>query len=182
MTTYYEKIPFIWEQPKPVVQISERLIFHSLNDVSIEDFTAAVSCAISSSLDRSDQKTVRELGADQAAAKLMAQVSNDFDYEPQWWQLGYNNIGELVGFIQPVIYRGCRKENLEEGTIYYIGVVPKQRGKRYIYDLLCQGTHVLQKIGVWQIFCDIDILNAPMIRAFQDVGYRQFASPWQRPL
>ncbi|MEH2465142.1 hypothetical protein [Nostoc sp.] len=43
MTTYYEKIPFIWEQPKPVVQISERLIFRSLNDVSIEDFTAAVS-------------------------------------------------------------------------------------------------------------------------------------------
>lgn len=182
MTTYYEKIPFVWEEPKPLIPVPERLIFRSLNDVSIEDFTAAVSCAMSPSLDRSDQKIVRELGADEAGAKLMAQVSNDFDYEPQWWQLGYNNIGELVGFIQPVIYRGCRKDNLEEGTIYYIGVVSEQRGKRYIYDLLCQATYLLQKFGVWRVLCDTDVLNTPMIRAFQDVGYHQFSSPWQRSL
>ncbi len=182
MTTHYEKVPFVWEEPKQRVQVTERLIFRSLKDVSIEAFTASVSCAMADSLDRSDRKAVRELGAEQAAAKLMAEVSNDFDYEPEWWQLGFNTQDELVGFIQPVIYRGCRKSNLEEGTIYYIGVVPKQRGKRYIKDLLCQATHLLQKIGVWRIFCDTDVLNTPMIRAFQDVGYRQFSSPWQRPL
>lgn len=27
-----------------------------------------------------------------------------------------------------------------------------------------------------------DVLNQPMIKAFQGVGYRQFGSPWQRPL
>ncbi|OUL33486.1 GNAT family N-acetyltransferase [Nostoc sp. T09] len=182
MTTHYEKIPFVWEEPKPVVQVPERLIFRSLNDIGIEYFTTTVSYAITSSLDRSDQKAVRELRADQAAAKLIAQVSDDFDYEPEWWQLGFNNADELVGFIQPVIYRGCRKDNLEEGTIYYIGVMPKQRGKRYIYDLLCQATQLLQQIGVWRIFCDTDVLNTPMIRAFQEVGYRQYSSPWQRPL
>jgi GNAT superfamily N-acetyltransferase len=182
MTTHYEKIPFVWEEPKPVAQISQRLAFRSLNDVSIEYFTTTVSCAMADSLDRSDQKAVRELGAIQAASKLIAQVGDDFDYEPQWWQLGYNNLGELVGFIQPVIYRQGRKDNLEEGTIYYIGVVPKERGKGYIYDLLCQATYLLQKIGVWRIFCDTDVLNIPMIRAFQNVGYRQFDSPWQRPL
>jgi hypothetical protein len=98
MTTYYEKIPFVWEEPKPLIPVPERLIFHSLNDVSIEDFTAAVSCAMSSSLDRSDQKAVRKLGVDEAAAKLIAQVRNDFDYEPQWWQLGYNNITHIPHF------------------------------------------------------------------------------------
>ncbi|MEH2010433.1 GNAT family N-acetyltransferase [Nostoc sp.] len=182
MTTYYEKIPFVWEEPKPAIPVPKRLIFRSLNDVPMEDFTAAVSCAMSSSLDRSDQKVVRELGADKAALEFIVQASKDFDYEPQWWQLGYNSTGELVGFIQPVLYRGCRKDNLEEGTIYYIGVVPKQQGKRYIYDLLCQATYLLQKIGVWRVFCDTDVLNTPMIRGFQDVGYHQFSSPWQRPL
>ncbi|MEH2273430.1 MAG: hypothetical protein V7K40_01010 [Nostoc sp.] len=80
MTTYYEKIPFVWEEPKPAIPVPQRLIFRSLNDV-------AVSCAVSSSLDRSDQKVVRELGADKAASEFIVQASKDFDYEPQWWQL-----------------------------------------------------------------------------------------------
>ena len=48
MTTYYEKIPLVWEEPKPAIPVPKRLIFRSLNDVPMEDFTAAVSCAMSS--------------------------------------------------------------------------------------------------------------------------------------
>ncbi|WP_019505302.1 GNAT family N-acetyltransferase [Pleurocapsa sp. PCC 7319] len=179
---YYEKIPFVWEQPKPLIKVSRRLEFRSLNSVGIAAFTNTVSQVIASSLDRRDRKEVKELGIDRAANKYITEVSNDFDYQPKWWQLGFNNEGKLVGFLQPVIYRGCSKNSLEEGTIYYIGVVPEYRGKHYIYDLLCQATRILQEVGVWRVFCDTDVHNKPMINAFQEVGYRQFSSPRKLPL
>lgn len=182
LENYYEKIPFVWEQVKPLIKVSQRLEFRSLDDVGIAAFTNTVSRVIASSLDRSDKKKVKELGIERAAAQYITAVSNDFDYQPKWWQLGFDKEGELIGFLQPVIYRGCSKYGLEEGTIYYIGVVPEYRGKHYIYDLLRQATGTLQEVGVWRIFCDTDVRNQPMINAFQKVGYRQFSLPRKIPL
>ena len=182
LENYYEKIPFVWEQPKPLIKVSQRLEFRSLDDVGIAAFTNTVSRVVASSLDRSDQKQVKKLGINRVAIKYTTAVSNDFDYQSKWWQLGFNEKGELVGFLQPVIYRGCSKDGLEEGTIYYIGVVPEYRGKHYIYDLLCQATRILQEVGVWRIFCDTDVHNKPMIKTFKKVGYRQFSSSRNLPL
>ena len=96
--------------------------------------------------------------------------------------MGFDNKDEIVGFLQPVIYRGCSKDGLEEGTIYYISVVPEYRGKHYIYDLLCQATRTLQEVEVWRIFSDTDVYNKPMIKTFKEVGYRQFSSSRKIPL
>lgn len=182
LKNYYEKISFVWEQQKPLIKVPPRLKFNSLDDVGIAIFTNTVSQAMANSLDRSDQKKMKELGIEQAANNYVTAVSDDFDYQPKWWQLGFDSEGELIGFIQPVIYCGCSKNGLEEGTIYYIGVIPKYRGKHYIYDLLYQATRTLQEVGVWRIFCDTDIHNKPMINAFKEVGYRQLGSPKQIPL
>ncbi len=96
-----------------------------------------------------------------------------FAYELDWWQLAYAADGSIVGFTQPVIYRGCAKAGLEESTIHYIGVVPEHRGRGYIADLLLAATRTMQDLGVWRIYCDTDIANVPMIRAFRTVGYEQ---------
>jgi len=181
MTTYYEKIPFVWEEPRPLVRVPNRLEFRPLDDVGRAAFTEAVRRAMAGSLDSGDRKAVIELGAERAADNYVAAVKEDFDYRPEWWQLGFDGAGRLAGFIQPVIYRGCGKNGLEEGTIYYIGVVPEQRGKRYVKDLLCKATRILQEVGVWRIFCDTDALNTPMIKAFKEVGYRQFGPAERRP-
>jgi ribosomal protein S18 acetylase RimI-like enzyme len=182
MTTYYEKIPFVWEEPQPLIRVPKRLEFRSFDNVGKAAFTDAVRRAIIGSLDLSDQKAVIKLGAARAADKYVAAIADDFDYRSEWWQLGFDEAGKLAGFIQPVIYRGCAKNGLEEGTIYYIGVVPEQRGKRYINDLLCKATRILQEVGVWRIFCDTYVLNTPMIKAFKEVGYRQFGPAKRRPL
>jgi ribosomal protein S18 acetylase RimI-like enzyme len=178
----HEKLPFVWEEPQPLVQVPKRMIFRPLPTVGMEAFVNAVGRAMVGSLDQSDQKKVRELGAEQAAAHFLAEATDYFEYQPEWWQLGYDQQGNLVGFVQPVIYPGCSKDGLEEGTLYYIGVVPEQRGNRYIDDLLLHATYILQRVGVWRIYCDTDALNQPMIQAFQRVGYQVAGPSYMRPL
>jgi ribosomal protein S18 acetylase RimI-like enzyme len=182
MAEQHEKLPFVWEEPQPLVQVPKRLIFRSLPEVGMEAFVTAVGRAMVGSLDQSDQKKVRELGVAQAAAHFLTEVTDYFEYQPQWWQLGYDQQGNLVGFVQPVIYPGCSKDGLEEGTLYYIGVVPEQRGNRYIDDLLLHATSILQRVGVWRIYCDTDVLNQPMIQAFQRAGYQPAGPSYMRPL
>ena len=74
------------------------------------------------------------------------------------------------------------KDGLEEGTIYYIGVLPEYRGLGFASDFLSKGTHTLQTVGIWRVCCDTDANNVPMISAFQRVGYKQYGEPWKRPL
>lgn len=179
---HYEKIPFVWDEPQPRVRVPDRLRFRTLPEVGDELFAAVVAQTLAHSLDRADQQRVAQHGAAQAAAVFIADAANDFDYQPAWWQLAYAHDGSPVGFIQPVIYRGCGKAGLEEATLYSIGVLPEQRGQRYSYDLLCQTTALLQDVGVWRIFCDTDVQNRPMISAFRAVGYVQHGPPRQRPL
>jgi ribosomal protein S18 acetylase RimI-like enzyme len=82
------------------------------------------------------------------------EAREDFAYQDEWWQFGIDVQGEIVGFVLPVIYPGFAKDGLEEGTIYYIGALPKYRGLGFANDLLAKGTRILQEVGVWQVFCD----------------------------
>lgn len=117
------------------------------------------------------------------AAEMFLNASRDgFSYQDEWWQLGINGNGDIVGFVLPVIFEGCAKEGLEEGTIYEIGVVPEYRGLGFASDLLSKGTRILQEVGVWRVFCDTDVDNVRMISAFKRVGYRQYSEPWERPV
>lgn len=80
------------------------------------------------------------------------------------------------------MFNVCAKGDLEEGTLYYLGVVPEYRGLGFANDLLSQGTRILQEIGVWRIFCDTAVVNVRMISAFKQVGYRQYSESWERPV
>jgi RimJ/RimL family protein N-acetyltransferase len=59
----------------------------------------------------------------------------------------------------------------------YVGVVPEQRGHRYVDDLLARGTATLRRdapdVGVR---ADTDLANAPMAAAFARAGYTRFAT------
>lgn len=173
----YQKIVYVWNEPKPKIDVPNRLTFHSLAEASMDILIDAVGQAMANSLDRSDQKAVAEYGARAVAERFVGEADEYFDYEPLWWQLAYDQDNELAGFVQPVLFPDCQKDGLEEATIYYIGVLPNKRGKGYAYDLLCQCTRILQGVGVWRIYCDTDIYNVPMIETFKRVGYQQEGEP-----
>ncbi|MBV8883582.1 MAG: GNAT family N-acetyltransferase [Chroococcidiopsidaceae cyanobacterium CP_BM_RX_35] len=131
--------------------------------------------------DASYQKKISERDPRQAAEMFLNSAREGYSYKNEWWQFGVNEDGEIVGFVLPVIFQGCAKDGLEEGTIYDIGVLPEYRGLGFGNNLLSQGTRVLQELGVWRVFCDTALNNVPMISIFRRVGYRQYSGPWERP-
>lgn len=179
----YLKVPFVWEEPKPLIEVPSRLKFKNIKEISHEELLWAVAQVMESSIDTSEQKQVLKYGFSNFAQQFLALVTkNGFSYQDQWWQIGINSDGKIVGLVFPVIYQGSVKDGLEEATIYYIGVLPKYRGQGLAVDLLFKGTRILQEVGVWRVFCDTDVNNIPMISTFKRVGYRQYSEPWERPL
>jgi ribosomal protein S18 acetylase RimI-like enzyme len=164
----YLKVPFVWEEPQTLIDVPSRLTFESIKALE--------------SVDASDR--LRALAPDprKAAALFLNSARDDFAYQDDWWQLGINETGEIVGFVLPVIYPGFAKAGLEESSIYYMGVLPAYRGLGFANDLLAKGTQILQTVGVWQVFCDTAVDNLRMISAFKRVGYRQHSEPYERPV
>jgi ribosomal protein S18 acetylase RimI-like enzyme len=176
------KVPFVWEEPKPLIEVSPRLTFQPVRSRHNNQLISVVTSVMASSLDASDQKRASEDNPYTAVEMFLNTAKKDFSYQDEWWQFGISENGDIVGLILPVTFNGCAKEGLEEGTIYYIGVLPEYRGHGFANDLLSKGTRTLQEIGVWRVFCDTAIVNVPMISAFKRVGYRQYSEPWERPI
>ena len=176
------KVPFVWEEPKPLIEVSPRLTFESVKATRDPQLISIAARVMTASLDPSDQRRASAADPHAAVKLFLSSARDDFSYQDQWWQLGLNDNGDIVGLVLPVTFNGCAKAGLEEGTIYYIGVVPEYRGLGFATDLLAQGTRTLQEVGVWRIFCDTAVDNVRMISAFKRVGYRQYGEPWERPV
>mgnify|MGYP006275912223 CR=1 FL=1 len=80
--------------------------------------------------------------------------------------LAYKN-DEIIGLIIPQLL----KDDL--GAINYIGVIPAERGKGYVIDLLDKGIRNLLKRNVNKILADIDVLNFPMENDLKKLGFKQ---------
>jgi ribosomal protein S18 acetylase RimI-like enzyme len=178
----YLKVPFVWEEPKPIVEVPSRLKFKSVNHFTNDVLISTLVDVMGSSIDASDRNKISQYGDRLAAKKFLNSSKDGFSYQDEWWQYGVNSNEEIIGFVLPVIFEGGEKDNLQEGTIYYIGILPKFRGLGLSNDLLLKGTRILQQVGIWQVFCDTDANNIAMISTFKRVGYRQYGAPWERPL
>ncbi len=158
--------------------VPDRLIFRSFDQVGYEVFSDTVAKAHQQTLDRNEQNALKELENKQGSfaewlKTEFEEASVYFDYEPDWWQVAYNKAGQIVGYIQPVVFKDNTQENLREGTLYYMGVVLEARGNGYVNDLLAQSIATLQTVGVWRIYCDTDSENYPMIRAFEKAHFEE---------
>jgi ribosomal protein S18 acetylase RimI-like enzyme len=80
-----------------------------------------------------------------------------------WWRLAYTPAGDPVGFVLPV----CTSMP----TLWYIGVVPEHRGRRYSDDLVTEALHVVSAAGENAMQDSTDIGNALMAASFARCGY-----------
>ncbi|MGE8205534.1 GNAT family N-acetyltransferase [Heyndrickxia sp. NPDC080065] len=173
METNYEKIAYVWNEPKEKVMVPKRCQFKKMTTDLEEEFKKAISQIIINSLDRVDKKHNNDENRDEFVESIFQVDEQYFEYKKDWWELAYVD-GELVGMIQPVVFKGAEKDGLMEGTIHYIGILPEFRGRGLINDLLLRTTRVLQDIGVWRIFADTDVENVPMQKAFEKAGYEKW--------
>jgi RimJ/RimL family protein N-acetyltransferase len=92
--------------------------------------------------------------------------------EPQWWQLAYDAAGDLIGLVVP------KRGGAGGGSIHWIGVVPEQRGRGYVDDLIARGLEILAAAGIERVHAATHVLNTPMQAAFPRMGFRQTETRW----
>jgi ribosomal protein S18 acetylase RimI-like enzyme len=88
--------------------------------------------------------------------------------ERSWWRVALTSEGEVAGLAIP-------SRNADAFVVGFIGVVPEQRGHRYVDDLLAEITTALAAHGAEEIRADTDRGNTPMARGFERAGWEQFA-------
>lgn len=148
---------------KTLGNIAEKVEFRSYADVGEREFIEGIALVTQQTLDRIDANSVMKYGQARAAEILRKELQ-EIDFQPDIWMLAYVD-GKLTGLVIPSNFG----ENY--GGINYIGVVPAQRGKGYVDDLLNKGTQLLLSQGVTTVIADIDVSNFPMKGALERVGY-----------
>lgn len=154
----------------PLPERSSRLAFRSLAELPRHEFLAVLSRGPAGTLDRND-RYYYELSGPVGWAKVMSEFLGPGDEAT--WKVGYDAAGTPVGYVMLSAF-----DEEATGTIAHIGVVPEQRGKGYVNDLLAETTADAIECGFRAILSDTDVLNAPMIAAFERAGHRAGARPW----
>lgn len=137
----------------------------TVDETDLIDLFAAVS---DGSLDHA-MIVQRERVGRRAEAQLRLQAARGADSEPDWFTVGVDPAGALVGYVVPALVNGDRP------VIAELGVAAAQRGHRYGDALLAHATRLLAGSGAPQVRADTDLGNAPMRAAFLRAGYVEFA-------
>ena len=85
--------------------------------------------------------------------------------ERSWWRLARLPDGILAGLAIPSATPYAR-------NVGYVGVVPEERGRGLIDDLLAEITRFHAAAGADRITATTDMNNRPMAAAFDRAGYR----------
>jgi ribosomal protein S18 acetylase RimI-like enzyme len=178
-----ETLRFDWRRPPAASQSASwaapegrrRLSARSLEEVGEEAFVDAIRRALEGTLNRGTAREVALTGAARKARGLLDGArrlvcDGGWRADAGWWRLGYTGGGALAGFVMPAVNASG------DGVLWWIGVVPEQRGRGYVDDLLTWVVETLVQAGVRRIVADTDVENWPMARAFRRTGWRQFAT------
>ena len=167
------KAIFVWDEPRPVVEVPDRLRFRPVAaEGDTQTLRGAIEAVLADTADRALRHSATS-GSSVDAAEPFLSPDPVFAFEPNWWRLAHDADDRLVGFSQPVAFKGCERDGKDEVTLLLMGVLPEHRGRGFAVDILADATADVQRRGAWRIFCDTDIENEPMCAAFRRVGYRQ---------
>ena len=89
-------------------------------------------------------------------------------YDPKSWFAALVD-GEVVGAVLPQEFADVKAE----GTLFYVAVLPRFRGRGYGRALHAAGLSMLKKRGVTKYIGSTDTRNAPMLRVFEANGCPQ---------
>ena len=139
-----------------------RLDYRTADDAAV---LAVLRQILTGTLDAHDRSNIEAHGLDRAA-EMQLEDLHWFPSPRDWWKLAHTREGELAGFIMPA-------RNYTMPTIGYIGVVPEQRGRGYVDELLAEMAWMLAEFAPGEeVGADTDFANVPMAKAFARAGFR----------
>ncbi|MFJ3922540.1 GNAT family N-acetyltransferase [Streptomyces sp. NPDC090022] len=138
-----------------------RLVFREGTD---EEFLDAFERLSAGSLDQATQAELRTMDAAQLAREDLAFYRDDCPGERSWWRLAHLPDGTLAGLAIP-------SRTPYHRNVGYLGVVPEQRGRGLIDEILAHITRFHAAEGADRITATTDTVNLPMAAAFDRAGY-----------
>ncbi|MGW7103078.1 GNAT family N-acetyltransferase [Streptomyces sp. NPDC054838] len=160
LTNGIERLRYEWTPTAGTVEPTGRLVFREGTD---EEFHEAFARVSAGSLDLHTQAELRTMDAAQLAREDIA-FYRDCPGERSWWRLAELPDGTLAGLAVPSATPYHR-------NVGYLGVVPGQRGKGLIDEILAEITRFHAGQGAARITATTDTVNAPMAAAFDRAGY-----------
>lgn len=160
LTPFVERLNYRWTTGCPVPERSTRVEFRPADDGEV---LAVLKRILAGTLDAYSRRDVARLGLDKAADEQLAEL-HWYPSPRDWWRLGYDHAGDVVGVVIP-------GRNHQMPVVGYVGVVPEQRGHGYAEDLLAEATLRLAGEPDGVIGADTDVGNTPMAATFARAGY-----------
>ncbi|AWZ06219.1 MULTISPECIES: GNAT family N-acetyltransferase [unclassified Streptomyces] len=160
LTREIERLRFEWTPAAGTAAPTGRLVFREGTD---EEFLDAFTRLASGSLDLHTQSELRTIDAAELARDDI-EFYTDCPGERSWWRLAHLPDGTLAGMAIPSATPYHR-------NVGYLGVVPEQRGRGLIDEILAEITRFHAAEGAERITATTDTVNAPMAAAFTRAGY-----------
>ncbi|MEV7519184.1 GNAT family N-acetyltransferase [Streptomyces sp. NPDC091371] len=160
LSSAIERLRYEWTPEAGTPEPTGRLVFREGTD---EEFLEAFVRLSEGSLDQHTQAELRTMDAEQLAREDI-EFYLDCPGERSWWRLAHLPDGTLAGMAIPSATPYHR-------NVGYLGVVPEQRGKGLIDEILGEITRFHAAEGAERITATTDTVNAPMAAAFDRAGY-----------
>ncbi|MFG2711283.1 GNAT family N-acetyltransferase [Streptomyces goshikiensis] len=160
LTREIERLRYEWTPAAGTAEPTGRLVFREATD---EEFLDAFVRLSQGSLDVATQNELRSMDAEELAREDM-EFYLDCPGERSWWRLADLPDGTLAGLAIPSATPYHR-------NVGYLGVVPEQRGKGLIDEVLAEITRFHAAAGAQRVTATTDTVNAPMAAAFDRAGY-----------
>ncbi|MEV6954126.1 GNAT family protein [Streptomyces sp. NPDC051183] len=160
LTSEIERLRFEWTPAAGTAEPTGRLVFREGTD---EEFLDAFTRLAAGSLDLHTQNELRTRDAEQLAREDV-EFYLDCPGERSWWRLAELPDGTLAGMAIPSATPYHR-------NVGYLGIVPEQRGRGLIDEVLAEITRFHASEGAQRITATTDTVNVPMAAAFTRAGY-----------
>ncbi|MFD8984430.1 GNAT family N-acetyltransferase [Streptomyces sp. NPDC059564] len=160
LTQEIERLRYEWTPAAGTAAPGGRLVFREGTD---EEFLDAFARLSRGSLDLATRHELATVTEEELAR-------DDFEFyldcpgERSWWRLAHLPDGTLAGMAIPSATPYHR-------NVGYLGVVPEQRGKGLIDEVLGEITRFHAAAGAERITATTDTVNLPMAAAFDRAGY-----------
>lgn len=158
---FVERVNVRWTPAHGLPPRSTRLRFVAPDDEQVIDVLDRM-CV--DTRDAYAQRDVERYGRRRAAELTLDELA-EMPGRRDWWRLGLDPDGAVVGFVAPT-------RSPSSATIGYLGVVPEQRGNHYSDDLVTEALHLFTEAGEQVVNDATDVGNAPMVASFVRVGYQ----------
>jgi ribosomal protein S18 acetylase RimI-like enzyme len=168
---FQEKEGFLWTPGgSPAVDRERRLTFRDITDTGTDLYARTMSRCPAGSLDRQDRYYAGLVGLDGWGPEMLGFLT---DEDAPSWLLAFDAAGDVVGYVALGTF-----DDPTRGTIMHIGVVPEQRGRGYVDDLLRACNEAALRRGFDRVLSDVDVENGPMLAAMERAGHRSDETPW----